>query len=171
MNVTIQKDENGEAIVEIPTTLMQSMGLRIGDVLDASIRDEDGTKEIVLQAWFCPGEHTVVEDRYGGGYSGAAYVAWPLPAAAIPTDSQGGDVPASQFWAHEHLAGKGDTPEAALADLERQVALIAGATPGPLASDKAAATSDAVDRMRAFIDASPRITGVDVKASKNEGRD
>ena len=44
------------------------------------------------------------------------------------------------------------------------------ATLGPVTGDKAAAASDAVDRMRAFIDAGPRITGVDAKALKNEGR-
>jgi hypothetical protein len=44
------------------------------------------------------------------------------------------------------------------------------ATLGLVTGDKTAAASDAVDRMRAFINASLRIAGVDVKALKNEGR-
>lgn len=121
MLVRIQDAGDGDGMIEIPDVIMNTLGLKIGAQLEASFRDKDGGKELLLQAIYCPGEQTVVEDRYSGGYSGAKYIAWPLPAAAIPPDSQGGDIDAGVFWSmsRKQLAGKGDTPEAALVDLER----------------------------------------------------
>lgn len=121
MLVHIQDAGNGDGMIEIPDIIMDTLGLKIGAQLEAFFRDKDGGKELLLQAIYCPGERTVVEDRYSGGYSGAKYIAWPLPAAAVPPDSQGGDIDAGVFWSksREHLAGKGDTPEKALVDLER----------------------------------------------------
>lgn len=121
MLVRIQDAGDGDGMIEFPDVIMDTLGLKIGAQLQASFRDKDGGKELLLQAISCPGERTVVEDRYAGGYSGAKYIAWPLPAAAVPADSQGGDIDAGVFWSKswEHLAGKGDTPEDALADLDR----------------------------------------------------
>lgn len=123
MKTTIQGAEDGGMFVEIPHEIMQALGLKLGDVLHLSVRSKDGGNELILQPLHCSGERTVVEDRYGGAYSGGKYIAWPLPSAAIPAASQGGDIDVSAFWSEHRLAGKGDTPEAALADLERQLEL------------------------------------------------
>lgn len=122
-SVQISSDpaQNGRAVIEIPREIVEAQGLKHGTVLEFQIHREDGGHRLVLEAVKCPGSCTVVEDRYGGAYSGSRYVAWPLPEAAIPPDSQGGDIAAGLFWAEPHLCGRGDTPEAALADLERRL--------------------------------------------------
>lgn len=121
MKTVIQNTEGDNGFVEIPKEIMEALGLKVGDVLQALIRRKDGGDELVLQPQYCPGERTIVEDRYHGGYSGGKFIAWPLPLEAIPPDSQGGDIDVGVFWSEDHLAGKGDTPDLALADLERQL--------------------------------------------------
>ncbi|RTL49921.1 MAG: hypothetical protein EKK46_14085 [Rhodocyclaceae bacterium] len=109
---------DGEPAILISSEMLRALGLKVGDILDVTLEEVDGGSVLVCGAIFCPGELTVVEDRYGGGYSGGRFVAWPLPSASVPPDSQGGDIPASVFWAKPRLAGKGDTQEAAIIDLE-----------------------------------------------------
>lgn len=113
--------QNGRFQIEIPREVLLSLGLKHGSVLEFQIRKVDGGHRLVLEPVQCPGSCSVVKDRYGGAYSGGRHVAWPLPEAAIPPDSQGGDIAAGVFWAERHLCGQGDTPEAALADLERRL--------------------------------------------------
>ena len=120
MNIVIQKDAHGDGLIVLPAELLQPLGLKPGDMLEAEVHSVEGHASLALQAHFCPGEITIVEDRYGGAYSDAVYVAWPLPAASVPAASQDGDIDAGVFWSEEHLCGKGDTPEAAKADLEEK---------------------------------------------------
>lgn len=122
-SVQISSDppQNGRSIIEMPREIVEALGLKHGTVVDFQIIREDGGHRLVLEPVLCPGARVVVEDRYGGAYSGSRFVAWPLPAAAIPPDSQGGDIAAGLFWAEPHLCGRGDTPDTALADLERRL--------------------------------------------------
>lgn len=43
---------------------------------------------------------TIVADRYGGCYSGAAFIAWNKDTVEVPEDSQGSDRTYSVFWAN-----------------------------------------------------------------------
>lgn len=112
---------NSRSVVEVPPEILGTLGLEDGSVVELQIRPEDGGLRLVLEPIHCPGTCTVVADRYGGGYSGGQYVAWPLPEAAIPPDSQGGDIDAGFFWSKPHLCGLGATPAEARADLERRL--------------------------------------------------
>ena len=66
---------------------------------------------------------TIINDRYGGLYSGAHYLAFNLEPWDVPRGiSWGGDVDCAEFWGEEsvqYIIGKGDTPEEALNDLIR----------------------------------------------------
>lgn len=123
MKVNIQDAGDGDSMLEIPPEIMQILGLKIGDVLDVSLRPGADGLRLNLVPYFCPGEYTVVTDRFHGAYSGGGFIAWPLPSAAIPADSQGGQEVASAFWSQPRLVGKGDTADAALADLKRLLVL------------------------------------------------
>lgn len=118
LKLTIEEAENGAGYVAFPPELLSALGLKMGDLLEANVLSCDGGLRLVLQGHFCPGELTIVEDRYGGCYAGAPYIAWPLPAKSIPPDSQGGDIEAGVFCAQKHLCGKGETPEMARQDLK-----------------------------------------------------
>jgi hypothetical protein len=64
----------------------------------------------------------VVHDRYGGTYSGGAWLAYPKYLEDVPPEADGGDIECDDFW-HEHAAspaypvGLGADPAAALDDL------------------------------------------------------
>jgi|GEM_PF-6003985 len=62
---------------------------------------------------------TIVADRYGGCYSGAAFIAWNKDTVEVPEDSQGSDRTCSVFWANVNREeiGFGDTPDEAYLDL------------------------------------------------------
>jgi len=67
---------------------------------------------------------TIVEDRYGGTYSGARWLAFLVSASEeIPEGAFGGDVPTAAFWsgAGDRLIGRGRTPNGALDDLRRRL--------------------------------------------------
>ena len=123
VSTRIECDRTGSprSLVAIPSEILRALGLEDGSVAELQVRPEDGGLQLVLEPIHCPGARTVVADRYGGGYSGGRYVAWPLPEEAIPPESQGGDIEAGVFWSEPHLCGLGTAPEAALQDLERRL--------------------------------------------------
>jgi len=69
----------------------------------------------------------IIEDRYGGAYSGACFLAFNLSPSYIffelPVDA--GDVECQNFWegndpdhdVNDYIIGKGNTPEEALKNL------------------------------------------------------
>lgn len=66
---------------------------------------------------------TVVLDRYTGCYSGGRWTAWNMYPDNIPYGPFGDDTSCSEFWGDEHTfpVGVGDTPEAAIQDLKKQM--------------------------------------------------
>lgn len=68
---------------------------------------------------------TIIDDRYGGCYSGGKYLAFNLEAWDVPKGvSWGGDVDCAGFWADEapnYVIGKGNTPDRAYQDLVERV--------------------------------------------------
>lgn len=67
----------------------------------------------------------IEEDRYGGCYSGAKYLAFNMyPYDVWNLDHDAGDSDCLYFWeneADEYIIGKGNTPEEALIDLIAQL--------------------------------------------------
>ena len=69
---------------------------------------------------------TIIADRYGGTYSGGAFLALPLDFDEVPREIAGDDVTCATFWdenANDRLipVGRGDTPQAAYEDLLKQM--------------------------------------------------
>jgi hypothetical protein len=66
---------------------------------------------------------TIVRARYGGTYEPGKWIAFPLYADNLPDGYADDDVTCATFWSeYQHRpAGGGDTPDAAYADLLRQV--------------------------------------------------
>ena len=65
---------------------------------------------------------TIVMDRFGGVYSHGAYTAWNLEPWEVPWEIADGDMGCCDFWCNNKLmVGKGDTPDAALHDLEEKI--------------------------------------------------
>lgn len=60
---------------------------------------------------------TIVNDRYGGAYSGTQWIAWNLDPDEVSPDSWGSDVECSTFFEDNLEYGRGDTPDAAALDL------------------------------------------------------
>lgn len=75
---------------------------------------------------------TIMMDRYGGGYAGQAlaggggWLAWPLGPDELPSWPEGADSEADAFWrwlagtTGTLAVGRGETPDAAWADLTRK---------------------------------------------------
>lgn len=62
---------------------------------------------------------TIVKDRYGGTYSGGAFLAFNLPCEEIPLEIDADDVTCYKFWKNTKIkVGKGATPDEALNDLD-----------------------------------------------------
>ena len=67
---------------------------------------------------------TIVQDRYGGTYSGAAFLCFGCEYYEIPQEVNGDDIEAMIFWDNTNLntyhanlrIGKGETPDDALRD-------------------------------------------------------
>ena len=67
---------------------------------------------------------TIVQDRYGGTYSGAAFLCFGCEFYEIPEEVNGDDIESITFWDITNLKtyhadlhiGKGETPDAALRD-------------------------------------------------------
>lgn len=61
---------------------------------------------------------TIMEDRYGGAYSGAAWTAWPMYPEEIPEGPDDGDPECWTFWQeYKGTVGKGKTPDEAYTSL------------------------------------------------------
>lgn len=66
---------------------------------------------------------TVTADRYGGAYSGGAYLAWPLEPSDVPGEPDCGDLTCGSFWDENTMipVGRGDSPNKAVEDLLRRI--------------------------------------------------
>ena len=62
---------------------------------------------------------TIIEDRYGGTYSGAKWLAFnKYPEEVGSSEAMGDDCSCAEFFADtDWLIGKGDTPQSAYEDL------------------------------------------------------
>lgn len=61
---------------------------------------------------------TIICDRYGGTYSGARWLAFPLDYWNIPDGVEGGDPDCMDFWDNYNgIVGKGSTPQEAMDNL------------------------------------------------------
>lgn len=86
-------------------------------VLSGKTRTETG-KKIEKEHDSAPYPTTIVQDRYGGCYSGGAYTAWLLEPWEVPGEIGCGDMICGDFWAENTLpCGKGSTPDEAEQDL------------------------------------------------------
>lgn len=68
----------------------------------------------------------VVEDRYGGVYSGGAWLAFqPDDWPGLDSDAFGADLECGGWWAEhsDDAIGRDDTPDLAVADLENRLVL------------------------------------------------
>ena len=84
---------------------------------------------------------TIAKDRYGGAYSGGPWLAFEETPENVPPDPWSGDPEAAGYWSgslseicvpekaiyyekggiwHPDCVGRGETPEEAVADLERR---------------------------------------------------
>lgn len=68
---------------------------------------------------------TIVRARYGGIYEPGQWIAFPLLPENLPPEHDADDVTCMTFWEdykrnHQPVGG-GDTPDAALEDLRRQL--------------------------------------------------
>jgi len=66
---------------------------------------------------------TITPDRYGGTYSGGAWLAFPLDPNTVPGGPFGGDVFANDWWAElgDVPVGRGESPDRAYDDLSRRL--------------------------------------------------
>ncbi|MDP9843275.1 hypothetical protein [Streptosporangium lutulentum] len=65
---------------------------------------------------------TIIATRHGGRYEGGLWAAFPREPWDIPQDAYGGDRIAYDWWSsNTSPVGVGDTPDEALADLERKL--------------------------------------------------
>ena len=63
---------------------------------------------------FEPYPLTIIADRYGGTYSGASYLAFPLDFSDIPLEVCGNDIECSEFFEkYTKPIGKGRCPDEA----------------------------------------------------------
>jgi hypothetical protein len=69
---------------------------------------------------------TITPDRYGGTYSGGAWLALPLDPSEVPDEPFGGDAFAATWWhgLGDVPVGRGDSPTAAYDDLARRLEAI-----------------------------------------------
>jgi len=70
---------------------------------------------------------TIIADRYGGVYSGGAYLAFNLYPCEIPDEVEGSDLITADFWSQFYQdeidikIGIGQTPDEAYEDLKQQL--------------------------------------------------
>ncbi len=66
---------------------------------------------------------TILADRYGGTYSGGAFLAFPVMYQEVPEGAMGGDIECHEFFldADRRTYGTGRTPDEALADLKHRM--------------------------------------------------
>lgn len=65
---------------------------------------------------------TIIQDRYGGVYSGGQWTAWNLYPGVIPFQESSNDVICGTFWQVTNMiVGIGNTPDEALKDLIKKL--------------------------------------------------
>jgi hypothetical protein len=75
---------------------------------------------------------TIISDRYGGTYSGSAWLAFNRDPEDVPEDVSADDVTCAMFWEHQRSMeildrkhampiGRGNGPDEALQDLYRRI--------------------------------------------------
>lgn len=65
-----------------------------------------------------PWPMTIIYDRYGGTYSKAPWIAFPLEFDEVPEEVHGDDVTCAQFWEnYKEPFGLGCSPQIAASDL------------------------------------------------------
>jgi len=65
---------------------------------------------------------TIILSRYGGIYEGGAWVALPLSPYDVPIEVMGDDISCAAYFSFNRpRLGVGNSPEAALSDLERKL--------------------------------------------------
>jgi hypothetical protein len=66
---------------------------------------------------------TITSDRYGGIYSGGAWLAFPLFHSELPDEPFSNDIDAASFWEEHNNSpiGRGATPDAAYSALLRRI--------------------------------------------------
>ena len=67
---------------------------------------------------------TIINDRYGGCYSGGAFLAFNLEPWDIPKGVDGSDIDCLSFWkdeSEEYVIGKGDSIQEATEDLANKL--------------------------------------------------
>ena len=102
---------------ELPQQDRQSQDCAVS-VLFEKNRTETTEKPEKAEHDSAPYPMTIVQDRYGGRYSGGAYTAWLLEPCEVPGEIGCGDLICSAFWDENKLiCGKGDTPDEAERDL------------------------------------------------------
>ena len=66
---------------------------------------------------------TIFRTRYGGSYEGGEWAAFPLHPVQVPAEPIADDVTCATWWEQfAYAVGVGETPGAALADLEAKSA-------------------------------------------------
>lgn len=67
---------------------------------------------------------TILSDRYGGTYSGWAYLAFNLHSEDVPIEPSSNDVMCAEFWDGDQngiIIGRGHTPNEAWIDLHNRI--------------------------------------------------
>lgn len=67
---------------------------------------------------------TIINDRYGGTYSGGQWLAFPLDYYDVPEEIDGEDIECMMFWDNvpdDIIIGKGESALAALCDLTEKI--------------------------------------------------
>jgi hypothetical protein len=70
---------------------------------------------------------TILSSKYQGVYEGGRFVAFPCRPSEVPAGHDEGDAAAGHFYGEEFLdapIGRGETPDAAYADLVRRMTVI-----------------------------------------------
>ena len=76
---------------------------------------------------------TIIATRYGGIYEGGAWAAFPLDFEQLPPQIDDDDVTCATWWSdYGYSVGVGNSPNAALADLEAKTAANGKRIPYPL---------------------------------------
>ena len=65
---------------------------------------------------------TIIKTRYQGTYEGGRWGAFPVDFLDVPMDTMGDDIETMTWWSqNKDYVGVGETPEAALEDLEKKM--------------------------------------------------
>ena len=97
------------------------------EIVKKLIQNDERAKKIAeyeeeLYSADCIYPLTIVQDRYGGAYSGGKYTAWHLDFEEIPEEINSEDTICHDFWVeNEIIVGKGNTPLEAVEKLRELI--------------------------------------------------